>query len=1070
MKKLLFSLGILVSTSLLAQENPLWLRYPAISPDGQSIVFGYKGDLYKVPAAGGEAVALTVHEAHDYMPVWSRDGKSIAFASDRYGNFDVFVMPSTGGEAKRLTFNSAQDVPYDFSPDGKMVLFSTARVDLYSSARFPNRTIFMKLYTVPVNGGRSVMVSSAGAEFARFNTKGDKIIFQDRKGYEDAFRKHHVSSVTRDIWVQDLGKGEYKKLSGFEGEDREPLWSSDDKNIYYLSEKDGSQNIYRATSDGSGLTALTSLKDHPVRNLSRSNDETLCFTWNGEIWTLRPGGQPQKVGVSIHTDTRGRDEKILPVTTGVSETVLSPNGKEVALVVRGEIFVTSVDGGITRRITNTAQQERSVSFSPDGRTLYYAAERNNSWDIYKSSIIRSEEPYFYISTNLAEEAVLSSDADEFQPLVSPDGKQLAYLEERTILKVLDLATKKSKTIIPSGLNYSYADGDQNFTWSPDSKWLAFGLADKHWPLQDIALARADGTGERVNITRSGFVENRARWGFGGKGLMWLTERDGKKPLARQGEREMDVYISFFDQAAFDRFRLTKEELALEKEMTPKGREEQKKDSIRKAGMAKWDPEFEGIESRRLRLTINSGNIADYALSEDGEKLFFLAKMEKGYDLWQTNPRTKETRLLAKIDGGPGRMDLTADGKTLIVASDNRLLKVEAESGKLTPVPASAELVLKASEERAYIFEHAWRQVGKKFYQPTRLGAPWKMYHDTYARFLPYINNNYDFQELLSELLGELNASHTGGRYSVVSTVSDVTPSLGLLYDETFAGPGVKIMEVLNEGPFYKATTKIRTGTIIEKINNESVDNGDWSALLNRQAGKYVAVSLFDPKSGQRWEETAKPITQAEEQALLYKRWVAINRRKVEELSGGKIGYVHVQGMNDASYRVVFEEALGRNIDKAALVVDTRFNGGGNLHDELSDFLNGKAYYQMAPHGEKINTVIPAYKWTRPSIVIMGESNYSDAHLFPYAYKSKNVGKLLGMPVPGTGTSVWWETQIDPSLVFGIPMIGYIGKENRPLENLQLDPDIRVENDFRSILMGKDPQLEKAVEEMLKTVK
>lgn len=1075
MKRMIALLTIVLSVNSFAQNNPLWLRYPSISPDGKTIVFSYKGDLYKVASTGGEATPLTLHEAHDFMPVWSRDGKWLAFASDRYGNFDVYVMPSSGGEAKRLTYHSANDIPNDFSPDGKTVLFSTSRNDVYTSARFPNRGLFQKLYKVPVEGGRSVMVLSAGSEFARYNAKGDKIIFQDRKGFEDAYRKHHTSSVTRDIWIYDIKKDEYLQVSSFEGEDREPVWGSDDNSFYYLSEKDGAQNIYKASVGGhSSLSQVTKLKDHPVRNLTRANDGTLAYSYDGEIYTLKDGGSAQKLKVNIQVDTRGRDEKILPINTGVTQAALSPNGKEIAFVVRGEIFVTSVEGGLTKRITNTPQQERNVKFSNDGRSIYYSTERAKSWDIYKASIQRKEEMYFYASTVVTEEPLIATEAEEFQPELSPDGKEIAYLEERNIIKVYNIAAKKSRTILPKGINFSYSDGDQYYTWSPDGKWIAFQSSEGRWPSFDVALMKADGTGERMNLTQSGFFDYQPKWAFGGKALLWTTDRDGKRPLALQGARESDIYAMFFDQDAYDKFKLSKDEFALEKERDDKEKEEAKKDTSKKIAppTKDWQPSFEGLDNRKIRITINSGNISDYMLSSDGEKLYFIARMEKGYDLWMTNVRTKETKLVAKLDGGPGGMSISKDGKNLFVLSDGRIVKVDADQGRVSPVTVNGEMVLKAEQERAYIFDHAWRQVGKKFYDPDIHGLNWKKYHDDYAKFLPHINNNYDFQELLSEMLGELNASHTGGRYAPPQVNTDATASLGLLYDEMFEENGIRVMEVLEGGPFTNAKTKIKKGVIIEKINGESITNEmDWSRLMNRQTGKNLLLSLYDPQTKQRWEETTKPISGGEEQGLLYQRWVNNNRKKVDELSGGKVGYVHVQGMNDASYRSVFEDVLGKAIDKEALIVDTRFNGGGNLHDDLATFLGGKKYMQMAPQSVKSNNAfVPRARWTNPSAVLMSESNYSDAHLFPYAYKAMEVGKLIGMPVPGTGTSVWWETQIDPTLVFGIPMVAYIGKEKRPLENLQLEPDIKVPNDFKSLLSGKDPQLERAVKEMLEEIK
>ncbi|RYY21829.1 MAG: peptidase S41, partial [Chitinophagaceae bacterium] len=823
------------------------------------------------------------------MPVWSRDGKQIAFASDRYGNFDVFVMPSSGGEAKRLTYHSANDLPYDFTPDGKSIVFGTTRNDIYTSARFPIRGLFQKLYQVPVAGGRSVMFLSAGSEFARFNSKGDQLIFQDRKGYEDAWRKHHTSSVTRDIWLYDVKKDDYQQVSGFEGEDREPVFSADDQYIYYLSEKDGkAQNIYKApVRTKIAEQQLTKFNDHPVRHLTRSNDNQLCFTYNGEIYTLKEGAAPLKVAVRVNTDGRTNTEKIIPINTGVTQTDLSPNGKEIAFIVRGEVFVTSVEGGITKRITNTPVQERTVQFSPDGRSLIYASERNNNWDVYRTTISRKEEPYFYTSTVLNEEALIASDAEEFQPVFSPDGKEVAYLEERNIIRVYNIATKKSRTIVPKGINFSYADGDQFFSWSPDSKWIAFNSAEGAWSRSEIALMKADGSGERKNITESGFFDGNGKWVMGGKALIWATDRDGKKPLAFQGAREVDVYAMFFDQELYDRFKLNKDDFSLLKEKEDAEKKETK-DTALKAEIAKkeknWQPLLDNLENRKIRLTINSGNISDYHLSADGEKLYYLARVEKGYDLWLTNTRTRETKILSKLDGGPAGMDVSKDGKNIFVVSDGRIVKVDADAGRVAPVTVNGEMNLNTAEERAYIFDHAWRQVQKKFYDPAMQGVDWKKYKTTYAKFLPYINNNNDFQELLSELLGELNASHTGGRYSPAFPNADNTASLGLLYDETFKGPGVKVMEVLEGGPFQNAKTKLTKGLVIEKIDGESItEEFDWNRLLNRKASKNVLLSLYNPATKERWDEILKPITQGEEQNLLYQRWVKMMRKKVDEL-------------------------------------------------------------------------------------------------------------------------------------------------------------------------------------------
>ncbi|WP_316836568.1 S41 family peptidase [Pedobacter nutrimenti] len=1067
-----------------AQTNPLWLRYPAISPDGKNIAFGYKGDIYLVSSSGGQAVPLTLNEAQDMMPVWSRDSKTIAFASNRYGNFDVFTIPVSGGTPTRLTYNSANDYPYDFSPDGKSVIFGSARNAPAKNVRFATR-IFQNVYSVKTSGGKPLLVSAAGMERAHYNNDGSSIVFEDRKGYEDAWRKHHTSSVTRDIWTMDVKKNTYTKLTSFEGEDREPVYSNDDKWVYYLSEKAGNQNLFRMPSNAPGESKqLTTFKENPVRHLSRSADNTICFTQDGEIYTLKENGTPQKLKVSILNDGRDNIAKTEAVSGNVSEFSLSPNGKEIAFVNRGEIFVTAVESGQTKQITKTPAQERSVQWSPDGKSLIYATERNNSWDIYRSTIQQKDEPYFYAATVIKDEPLINSAAEEFQPLYSPDGKEIAYIENRNILKVYNIASKKTKTLLPEGRNHSYSDGDWSFEWSPDGKWILADDQNGHMFMSHAALIKADGTGEIIHPVNSGFGEGNNKWALKGKMMTWLSSRNGLKSLAISGNAEVDVYGVFFDQDAYDRANMSKDDFALLKEredkekLTPKDTVSTKKDKAKDKKVAKADsakvkfePDFNNLDNRRVKLTINSSSISDYALNEDASKLYYLASFESGYDLWVTDTRTHETKILAKMGGSPSGIEMSKDGKNLFASNRGRLVKVDAESGKVTPVSISGDITIDAAAERAYVFEHAWRQVKEKFYDPKMEGVDWERYKEVYAKFLPYINNNFDFQELLSEMLGELNASHTGGRYSPNIANADNTAALGLLYDESAPSDGLKITEVIAGGPLDIKTSKVKAGDILEKIDNETLTaDTDWAKYLNNKTGKNILLSFYNENTKTRWSERVKPISVGEESGLMYKRWTKQMAQMVDRLSNGKVGYVHVQGMNDDSFREVYDVVMGKNADKKALIVDTRFNGGGWLHDDLNTFLTGSKYLEFAPQGNRTLDAEPSNRWQKPSCVVMSEGNYSDAFIFPYIYKQNRVGKLIGMPVAGTGTAVWWERQIDPTLVFGIPMVATIGKENRPTENLQVEPDIKVNVPYEAFLNGTDTQIETAVKEMLKEAK
>ena len=1068
----------LTGISSMAQDNPKWLRYPAISPDGNTILFNYQGDIYKVPATGGTATPLTLSETYEYSAVWSHDGNQIAFASNRYGNFDVFVMPSKGGEAVRLTYHSNDEKPSDFSRDNQNIIFSAVRQDLHTHVQFPSG-VMAELYSVPSQGGRVNQLLTTPAHDATYSSDGTKLIFHDRKGYENEWRKHHVSSVTRDIWTYDLTSEKYTQLSTFEGENRNPVFTEDNNAYFFLSEANGSFNIYKSSlSNPNSSTAVTNLKNHPVRFLTMSDNGTLCFGYHGEIYTLTEGGQPRKVDISIGFDGRQNREKVVKVTSGFTEASLSPNGKEFAYVFRGEIFVSSIENGTTKRITNTPWQERSVSFSPDGKSLLYAAEVNDSWNLYTQSITRDEEKYFFNATLLKEKTIIATDAEEFQPAYSPDGKEVAYLENRTTLKVINLNSKESRVILPAEYNYSYADGDMWYRWSPDSQWFLVQYGPKErifWP--EVGLIEASGKGTLRNLTKSGYADFNPKWEMDGKMMIWGSTRQGNR-TENGFISEGDVFGMFFTQEAYDRFKLSKEDFALLKETEDEKKKEENDKTEDKKSSKKKKSETEDtkkspltfdwsqLTDRKEKLTVHTSLASDYLLSKEGDKLYYATRFEGKDNLWVTDLRTKETKLFSKIGANIRSMQRSKDGKFLLILADGRPKKIDLKDGKSTPISTKGEMLLKTDEERTYIFQHSWRQVREKFYVPDLQGVDWDFYKKEYTPFLPYINNNYDFAEMLSEMLGELNASHTGSGYRHRPENGNQTTSLGLLYDYAYAGDGLRVAEVLQGGPLDKAVSKVASGTIIESIDGINLTAKlDFYQLLNRKQGQNILLSLLNPTSDEKWQEVVKPVSLRAENEMLYQRWVKTRRAKTLELSDGKLGYVHVRGMNDPSMRTVFEDALGKHISADALIVDTRFNGGGNLHDVLSDFLVGKKYMDIIPHGQNIGYQ-PWNRWIKPSIVLMGESNYSDAHLFPVAYKIKNGGQTLGMPVPGTGTFVWWETQIDPSLYFGIPMGGWKPIGQPFLENNQMEPDIKVQNEPAKMAEGHDQQLEEAVKYLL----
>ncbi len=1074
-KTILLSAAALLVTCAAAAMTPSWIRHNSISPDGKTLAFSYKGDIWTVPSTGGEATQITSNQAYDSEPLWTRDSQNIIFTSQREDSKDIYLTSISGGVPKRLTALPGNETPLAVLEDGS-ILFSwyNGSVESESYGDFPGTA---QLYRTDISGSAPSLVTSLPIMAMSVNSDGS-VIYEDYKGYEDPLRKHHPSSVTRDIWSYTPAAGEkgissqgsFTKLSDYRGEDRNPVFAADGDRFYYLSERDGKcSNIYRSSlSDPKEAVRLTSETRNPVRFLSISDDGTLAYSCNGDLFTLREGGTPAKVNISLTRDESERELQKFSYSSGASSMAVSPDGKEVAMVIRGDVFVTSTDYRTTRRITNTPEQERNVDFSADGRELYYSSERNGHWGIYKTSLVRKEDKLFTYAVQTREELVSTPGETCFQPDVSPDGKWVAYYRNRTELVVKNIKSGKEKSLFKD-INYSYSDGDQGFEWSPDSHYILCNWqADGGWNNSDVALIDIE-TGEITDLTRSGYSDSNFKWALGGKAMTWESDKNGYRSHGSWGA-ESDIYIMFFDGKAMTGFGRSKEQIEIdnmlksEKEVKAEKKEE-KKDSLDKAKnkMEKLKLDLASRDDRIKRLTPSSNMMGDHFLSPDGNNLYFTQRLEKGYDLCVRDLQEGSIKVLAK--GVSGTFHPSSDGKNLYVFSGKGISRLSLPSGKSEAITFSGEYEYKPALEREYMFEHVWKQVQEKFYLEDLHGTDWQYCHDNYKAFLPHINNNFDFQDLLSEMLGELNGSHTGARYRVSSTRT--MGCLGVLYDTDWKGKGLKIKEVLPGGVLSLADSEIKPGDIIETIEGRKLESpADVLSALEDKAGKRICITV---KKGSGKPEEMFVTAAHSDSTPLYRRWVRQREEMVERLSGGRVGYVHIKDMDSESFREMFSKALGKYRNCDALIVDTRHNGGGWLHDDVVTFLGGKLYTKYIPRGQFIGNE-PFTKWTKPSCMLIGEDNYSDASGTPLAYRQLGIGKLIGAPVPGTMTAVWWETLIDSSLVFGIPQVGsWSVADGRFVENYQIEPDIEVYNDPASVLRGEDKQLEAAVTEMLKEI-
>lgn len=1071
MKPILLFLSFLCLASY-AQENPKWMRHAAISPDGKQIAFTYKGDIYTVSTNGGTAKQLTYHNAHDYKAIWNNDGSKIAFASNRYGNFDIFLMNSSGGAAERLTFHSNDETPFSFTNDDKNVVFGALRQDDVNHRQYPHGSQ-SELYSVPVNAGRVSQIFTFAAEYVSYSKNGKKMLYHDKKGGENEWRKHHTSSITRDIWLFDAKTNSHTMVTNHNAEDRHPFFSEDENSMYYLSERSGSFNVHKMNLTTKSDEKLTNFSLHPVRFLSVANG-LISFGYDGELYTMKEGEKPKKIDVNIITQDKENSDKFINVNGGISEMAISPNGKEIAFIARGEVFVTSIDKSFTKRITNTPENERFVAWDAKGKTVIYSSERNGKWSVYQSEKVRTEEPFFYAATLIKETPLIEYKIDNYLAQYSPDGDKIAYIEGRRTLKVKNLKTNKETTLLTPKDLFHMRDGDKYFTWSPDSNWLLVDWS-KTLSNSEVLLMAADGS-KRVNLNESGYYDSSPKWVNGGKQMIWFSNRNGLKSYATSGQSQSDVYSMFFTQDAWDEFNLSDEEYKLmqaikeeEKKQKDKDKDSKKSEDKKKDSTKTLQFDWDTMKERTKRLTIHSSNLGDAVLSKKGDYLYYLASFEGRSNLWSTNLRTKETKMLMPLNTRSGSLEWDKKMENLYLLSSGRVTKLNPESKKRKPVVINSEIRLDENAEREAMFNHVWIRTNAVFYHPDFHGVNWNKMKKEYKKYLPHIGNGHEFAEMLSEMLGELNVSHSGAgfRGSSVSN-ADTTASLGIFMDYNFKDDGILIDEILLGGPLDKAKFNVKKGDIISKIDGIAVDkNVDVAKYFNRKANDFMLLEIKSPTTKETQTITVKPISLGEENRLLYDRWVKTNEKEVAKESNGQLGYVHIPGMSDGPYRSIYQDMMGKYADKKAVIIDTRFNGGGDLVADLAMFFTGVPFITYATEAKVVGGE-PTSRWTKPTLSIFNESMYSDGHCYASGYSDLKIGKTVGMPVPGTCSFAGWE---------GLPNGGYWGvvpvsaknKAGEWMENNQTEPTIQIKNMPGSVDNGIDQQLLRSIQELLKEV-
>ncbi|ACA20741.1 peptidase S41 [Methylobacterium sp. 4-46] len=1059
------------------ESGRLWLREPALSPDGTRIAFRHRGQIWIVPASGGAATALTPAGTHAAAPAWSPDGRTLAFASDRFGALNVFAVPAAGGEIRRLTWYGLDERPMSVAPDGR-VLFAARRLgDAARTFAPPNRTeMASQVYAVPLAGGRETLVLPNAALDARSDPGGKRLLYTS-PNVEQRFRQHQVSRAVRQVWLYDAATGRHERLTEGTRESRNAVWLPGDE-IAYLSEASGSLNVWRLSLAERVPRQLTFFAEGAVRWLSASAEGDLVFAREGALYRLARGAaEPEVIPVTV-TESAFAGE-VPARSSEFSDLAVSPTGQEVALVAQGDISVAARDGKSVKRITRGPGEARNPTFSPDGRRLAYAAERDGRWGLYETSLAVPEETGFAQATRLVERRLPSAEGDALVPRYAPDGRRLAYVLDRAAVHILDLASGADREVVPPGRFYAYDDGRWWLAWSPDSRWLALPIQGEQSFATNVAVVPADGSRPPLRVAPAGEAQGDAQWSADGSFLLWRSDASAlHRALGDAARSDVDaVFTSRRAREAFEaRLRLPvvaePDGPARPSGTGPAPSERVQAERAARPALPTFDPD--GLEDRQYRLSQAPGDVVHAGLMADGVGVLTVEQAETpAGDGWMLTGTLRDLRLgrrrilfsgVASKRASPVR--LSRDQRSLYALSRNGFEEIDLARGTVRSVRVQVE----AARDPARTLREAFAQYGRltraKFLDPGMHGVDWEAAQARYARFLPALADPRDLAELLSEMAGELNASHTGAFLVPAIPADERTASLGLYYDEAHAGPGMRVAAILPGGPFDAAGTRLAPGDVLTEIDGAPIpEAGGVHRLLRGRANRLVEIAFRKP-DGSEVRERRAPVSLDRERDLAFERWQRARRDAVVARSCGRLGYVHVRAMDARSYRRTFAELFGRFAQAEGLIVDVRFNGGGNLHNQLLTLLSGRPYLTFSPRSGPPQAE-PANRWTKPSAVLMNAASYSDASIFPQGYRDLGIGPLIGDPVAGTGTFVWWvPSPIVPRLAYGLPQLAIRRADGRLLENTDILPDVAVPSDPTAWAEGRDPQLEAAVAALL----
>jgi tricorn protease len=1089
----LFALLLFSAAAASAKEARL-VRYPHYH-EGR-VAFSYLGDIWVADEDGRNVQRLTVNRARDVYPRFSPDGKWIAFSSDRNGNLDVYVMPSSGGSVKQLTFHSSEDSVLNWTPDGRSVLFSANRGEGF----------LPMLYIVSVEGGMPV---GAGADMGvqgSFSPDGRRLAYNQKA--QSYWRKYYRGAYQSDVIVADIAAKKFTNVTDFEGLDSWPMWARDG-NIYFVSDRDGGglTNIWRVSESGGKAERVTSFKSGDVRWPSISDDgKTIVFEHDFGVSKLDVASKRvTPLRFDINAETEESLSEVRNFNSEVDDYDLAPNSRRIVLSVHGEIFTAPVEEGDLRQITDSPSRDRNVTYSPDGKWLAYISDRSGREELYVSAVDGSGEP----------QKLTDVDALKASYSWSPDSTQIAYTSSDGKLRTIVVASRETKEITSS----HYGNVGQP-AWSPDGKWLAYSKPDAS-RTTDIYITPSAG-GEEKKVSFESFSEGSPRFSSDGRKL-FFTRNDSTSFSQAAGLPSIQLFSVTLERLERDpddpeeRAEAEAAQAEQPSPQTPPGEGGGAAASAgggggmrRQPGAQRQPPkpvniDWAGLKRRTRQLTRMPFPVTDYTVSPDGRTLVFAtfelagpANVPVIYSIQDDGKRltrvTAGSAPSAGVEGQGGggfggqvsNLNVSRDGRTLFFQEGDFVYSASLPPSAPAGAPSSsspsappaprrrinfvAKVKIDRPSEWAEMFDDAWRTMKYRFYDPRMHGMDWDAMRAKYQPLVEYVGDRQELLNIVNEMIGELNASHTGAAPPPAGREPNAvsTGHLGVELEPDATAGRYRVTYIYEDGPADKDWVKVSLGDYLIAIDGKPVKAGDefWQ-LLNYRLNRKVAVTFNSkPTTEGAWSTRIEPTSMANYAQLRYERWVKERRAIVDKLSGGRVGYVHIQAMNPPSLRR-FEKELREYRNKEALVIDQRWNGGGNIEQELLGILVQRQYQVWQPRGTEATTR-PLAGFFGPKIVLQNWRSASNAEMFPAGFRALGLGKLVGTPTMGAVIGTGSYSLIDGSTV-RTPGTGVFlfDKQRTNMENYGVRPDILVDNSPEDTLAGRDRQLEAAVQELLK---